>query len=168
MAYVRPWPSEQSAYYVVSSSTLEEHPDLSIWPPPLRDALKERLREAGDAKGRVLYAYQSRYLFQEDIPVAALLYHVEADGRLQIMRLGGVDYKTDAERRRIFTVLLECAHAVASELGHPCLEWIVYNEAAAQDVHRKYRFARVKQRDPRQAQLRRGQFLLERCDDSGA
>lgn len=157
---VQPWPEPDAAYYVVSSNVCDP-PLLDDWPKPLQEAIADRRRDRGSNKGRILYAFQRRVLFQQDLAVGALLYHLE-DQVLRVTRLGVVDFKVGTDRYLIQVRLLECAQEMAGLSGAQCLEWIVRDAAAARSVRQQFEFRRVPLSDRRYRDLR-SVILMERC-----
>lgn len=157
---VKAWP-KADATYVVHSANCVSGPKHSYWPRALGDALRQRSRDGGIEKGRVLYCYRGPVLFQDAIAVGALIYHL-ADSRIRVTRLGSAAFVPGAERDRVFTWLLACSQRLAELQGAQALEWLVFDERSAHAACKRFEFTRCRKRDQRCTRLHAGEILLER------
>lgn len=133
--------------------------DTSIWPDDLAHAIRGRQRDGGADKGRVLYAFRVRWL-QQDLPVAALTYHLDT----RLIRIKKVGVRRDSASlfdRAAVALLIDCADELALKHGSDRLEMVVRTDAAFRSAQTNHRFVRVRQNDRRQRELR-GEILLER------
>ena len=158
--YVDGWPGQPSDYFITSSSVCG-HPAGAEWPDSFERRIRLRRRERGAEKGRVLYEFQRRGLFQGPIPVGALLYHCQSR-RLIVTGMATSVFKTEQVARQIQLLMLGCAMEMSALIQCVGLEWIVESERAARAAREAYGFSRVRRRDSRCARLRRAEVLLEK------
>lgn len=158
--YVDGWPGSPADYFV-SSSSVCGHPEGAEWPDSFEKRIRRRRRERGAEKGRVLYGFQRRGLFQGPLPVGALLYHCQSQ-RLIVKGMAASIVKTDQIARQIRLLMIGCAGEMSVLIRCAALEWIVESERAARAAQQIYGFSRVRRRDKRCARLRGTEVLLER------
>jgi hypothetical protein len=145
--------------FTIHSSNACEEPINSNWPRSLAHAIEERRRDGGAEKGRLLYAFQLRWL-QPDLAVGALAYHLE-DRLVRVVSLGMSQAKDSTFASIILGLLLNCAEEIAKQHGCNCLEWAVRNEEAVRSACARFNFRRVRKSDRRQRAVR-GVVLVER------
>jgi hypothetical protein len=145
-------------FSVYSSNACDEPLDAQ-WPDAVARAIEDRRRDGGAGKGRVLYAFQLRWL-QTDLPVGALAYHLD-DGLVRVMSLGLSEAKDHTFGGVIMGLLLDCTQVIAEQHGCSCVEWAVRNEEAARSARLRFGFRRLRRTNRRQ-RAARGVVLLER------
>lgn len=145
-------------FSVCSSNACDEPLDAK-WPGAVANAIEGRRRDGGAGKGRVLYAFQLRWL-QTDLPVGALIYHLD-NALVRVTNLGLSGAKDHAFGGVIMGLLLDCAEEIAEQHGCNCLEWAVRNEEIARGACARFGFRRLRRNDRRQ-RAARGVVLLER------
>jgi hypothetical protein len=131
----------------IDSSNICGHPEAD-WPTSLEDALRGRRRDHGAEKGRVLYVTRVQWPFGPDLPVGALLYHLEP-GCIRVLGLGATDGNRGPVRHAIAVLLLACAQDVARHHACDRLEWLVHNDDDARDACASHGFRRVRKNDRR-------------------
>jgi hypothetical protein len=149
------WPGGLSPYRI-STANREDRPDISLLPNQLQGAIRKRRQQAGQVKGRILYARQDLLGDREPIVVGALMLHLEGDVP-QILELGVAASKSGSDREQLLNVMLACAVAVATELKSSTVEWLVHSDEAATSAAR-YGFRRL----PRTRNAPRGVIRLSR------
>jgi hypothetical protein len=157
--YVEAWPGPPSDHFV-SSSSVCGHPEEAEWPASFEKRIRRRRRERGAEKGRVLYGFQRRGLFQDPLPIGALLYHSQSR-RLIVKGMDTSVWKMGASARVIRILMLDCAAEMSRRIQCSAVEWIVESERAVREA-REHGFVRVRKRDTRCTRLRGSEILLER------
>src|SRR5438552_16009272 len=99
--------------FTIYSSNACDEPVNAEWPTPIARAIEERRRDGGADKGRVLYAFQVRWL-QPDLAVGALAYHLD-NGLVRVTSVGLSEAKDHTFGTVIMGVLLDCAEGIAQQ-----------------------------------------------------
>jgi hypothetical protein len=106
-----------------SASSAPVLPDSGLWPAGLSWSVIDRLRNGGDAKGRVLAIWQE-LPGAAPVPLAVLAWHAHGTGPLYVFDLGHHDALTIDIGRQLTSILLDALLQAAAHRKAPVApEW---------------------------------------------